>query len=281
MSGDIRPWSKPTAWALTTWPPLQSGILMALGKSQDSGWVVGISLAGFVLCWIAAAWATADPSILPQPWTVLQILWNETVKGPLIGHLLATLGRVTMAFLIAMILGSALGLLLGRAPRLNTWLNPWVVVMLNVPALVVIVLCYLWIGLNETAAIVAVSVNKTAMVLVTVREGAQGLSRPLGDMAQVYRMSRWATFRHVTLPQLMPFLSASARNGLAVIWKIVLVVEFLGRSDGIGFQIHLYFQLFETAYVLAYALSFVAVMVVIEYAILRPTEVRATRWRAA
>ena len=69
------------------------------------------------------------------------------------------------------------------------------------------------------------------------------------------------------------------RNGLAIIWKIVLVVEFLGRSDGVGFQIHLYFQLFETGYVLAYSLSFVLVMMVIEFAVLRPMEARAEAWR--
>ena len=69
------------------------------------------------------------------------------------------------------------------------------------------------------------------------------------------------------------------RNGLAIIWKIVLVVEFLGRSNGVGFQIHLYFQLFETGYVLAYAFSFVAVMLVLEYVVLQGIERRSTRWR--
>ena len=69
------------------------------------------------------------------------------------------------------------------------------------------------------------------------------------------------------------------RNGLAIIWKIVLVVEFLGRSDGVGFQIHLYFQLFETSYVLAYSLSFVAVMLAIELVLLQPLERRAEAWR--
>ena len=246
----------------------------------DTG-VVLVSLAGFLGLWVLAAWATGDPGILPQPWEVLAVLWEETRNGPLIGHLLATLGRVALAFGIAMGLGTVLGFWLGRSARANRWANPWVVVFLNVPALVVIVLCYLWIGLNEVAAIVAVSVNKTAMVLVTVREGAQMLSRPLAEMAQVFRMPRLRVLRHVILPQLAPYLSASARNGLAVIWKIVLVVEFLGRSNGIGFQIHLYFQLFETVYVLAYALSFVAVMVVIEYAILRPVEARMTVWKAA
>ena len=59
----------------------------------------------------------------------------------------------------------------------------------------------------------------------------------------------------------------------------MLVVEFLGRSDGVGFQIHLYFQLFETGYVMAYALSFVALMLVIEYGVIGVIEKRAVRWR--
>jgi NitT/TauT family transport system permease protein len=68
---------------------------------------------------------------------------------------------------------------------------------------------------------------------------------------------------------------------VAVIWKIVLVVEFLGRSSGIGFQIHLYFQLFDVAMVLVYALSFIAVMLLVEWILLQPWERRATRWRTA
>lgn len=240
--------------------------------------VVTISLVAFALLWMGAAWQTADASVLPGPWEVLLTFWDEAANGPLMMHLLATLGRVALAFSLAMGIGSALGYMLARLPELDRWANPWVVVILNIPALVVIVLCYLWIGLNEVAAITAVTVNKTAMVLVTVREGARGLSKPLSDMARVYRMSGWMRFRHVTLPQLAPFLSSAARNGIAVIWKIVLVVEFLGRSNGIGFQIHLYFQLFDTAHVLAYAASFIGIMLVIEYALLRPLDRMAGRW---
>lgn len=166
-------------------------------------------------------------------------------------------------------------------PRLDRWLDPWVTIFLNLPALVVIVLCYLWIGLNETAAIAAVTINKTAMVLVTMREGARTLSPALADMAQVFRLSPLARLRHVLLPQLTPFMAASARNGLAIIWKIVLVVEFLGRSTGVGFQIHMKFQLFDIAGVLAYALGFVAIMLAIDYLLIQPAERRASRWRRA
>ena len=99
--------------------------------------------------------------------------------------------------------------------------------------------------------------------------------RVLGDLrggADVVNMeasatlgaSRLHTLRHVILPQLAPAIAAAARSGIALIWKIVLVVEFLGRSNGVGFQIHLYFGLFDVAMVLVYALAFVAVMLTLE-----------------
>ena len=70
---------------------------------------------------------------------------------------------------------------------------------------------------------------------------------------------------HVILPQLAPFIAAAARSGLSLVWKIVLVVELLGRPNGVGFEIGTAFQLFDVARILAYALTFVAVIVAIEY----------------
>lgn len=241
--------------------------------------VIAASLALLILGWWVGARATADPSILPSPGEVWKLTVAEARSGALWHHMGATLARVAAAFVFAMVIGSALGVVLGLWPRLNRWLDPWVVVFLNLPALVVIVLAYLWLGLNEFAAVVAVSVNKTAMVIVTVREGVRARDRRLAEMAQVFRMSRWARFRHVLVPQLAPFFATAVRNGLAVIWKIVLVVEFLGRGSGIGFQIHLYFQLFDTAHVLVYSLSFVSVMLLIEYFVVQSTEARASVWR--
>lgn len=237
-----------------------------------------LSLSGLVGLWVVAAWITGDPATLPSPLEVVHITWAEATSGPLFPHVLATLMRVAIAFLAAMCIGIFLGILLGRSTKADLWIGPWVTVFLNIPALVVIVLCYLWIGLNEIAAICAVAVNKTAMVAVTIREGARALDPRLTELAQVYRFGPWLTYRHVVLPQLWPYFFASMRNGIAIIWKIVLVAEFLGRPNGVGFQIHLYFQLFETGYVLAYAFSFVAVMLVIEFGVFSVWERRANAW---
>ncbi|WP_134012791.1 ABC transporter permease [Litoreibacter halocynthiae] len=252
---------------------------MSSPSPQNQTIVVMISLAGLVALWAVAAWWGADPTVLPSPSEVWSIFVSETASGELPRHVLATLRRVLLAFILAMAFGIVIGISMGMNGTLNRWFGAWLVVLLNVPALVVIVLCYLWIGLNEVAAITAVALNKTAMVAVTVREGVHALDPKLKEMSQAYRMSVLTRLRHVILPQLWPYLASSTRNGLAIIWKIVLVVEFLGRSDGVGFQIHLYFQLFETGYVLAYALSFVALMLVLEYGVIGVVERRATRWR--
>ncbi|MBF9036806.1 ABC transporter permease subunit [Rhodobacterales bacterium HKCCE2091] len=239
------------------------------------------SFAAMLAAWAVLAWLVGSPTRFPSPLAVAAEIRDEAVSGRLWSHMAATLSRVAWAFGLAMAAGTALGVVLGLSPRLDRWLDPAVVLALNLPALVVIVLAYLWLGLNEAAAILAVAFNKTALVLVTVREGTRALDPEVGAMARVYRFSPLDQLRHVLAPQLAPYLSAAARNGLAIIWKLVLVVEFLGRPDGIGFRIHMNFQLFDVAGVLAYAFAFIVVMLAIEYLAVQPVELRARRWRAA
>jgi NitT/TauT family transport system permease protein len=239
------------------------------------------SLLGLIAFWALLAELNGDPRVLPGPWDVLPRIAAELASGELVRHIGATLLRVLAAFTVAMAIGVALGLIMGRSVAINRWLDAWLVVFLNLPALVVIVLCYLWIGLNEVAAVAAVAINKIPMVTAMMREGARALDPALDAMARVFGMSAWKRLRHVDFPQLAPHLASSARSGISLIWKIVLVVEFLGRSSGVGFKIHLYFQLFDVAMVLTYALAFVVVMLAIETLILQPVETRARAWRTA
>ena len=108
---------------------------------------------------------------------------------------------------------------------------------------------------------------------------ALALRGPLYRDAFRRTMPRWRTFRHVVLPQLLPYLAAASRSGLSLVWKIVLVVELLGRPNGVGFEIGIAFQLFDVTRILAYALSFTAVVLAIETFLVQPLERRASRWR--
>jgi NitT/TauT family transport system permease protein len=114
---------------------------------------------------------------------------------------------------------------------------------------------------------------------VTLREGARHLNRDLLEMAEAYRFGPVKTLWHVIWPQLFPYLLTAARTGLALIWKIILVVELLGRSNGMGYQLHLFFQMFDVAGILAYSIAFIAVVQVIESLVLRPLDRLSHRWQ--
>lgn len=240
-----------------------------------------VSLLAFLAAWSVLAAVGNDPTVLPSPAGLWQPFVQEIASGELATHLTITVARVIAAFCLAMLAGLVLGLLMGTQPKLDRWLDPWLVVFLNLPALVLIVLCYLWIGLNEIAAITAVALNKIPNVATVIREGARALNPELKSMASVYRVRPYTYLRHFVMPQMAPFIAGASRSGIAVIWKVVLVVEFLGRSSGIGFQIHLYFQLFDVAMVLVYSLSFIAFMLAIEWLLLQPAEKRVRAWRHA
>lgn len=241
------------------WQGIASGLLLL------ALWQVGSGLS--------------DSRLFPGPAAVLDSLISELRNGSLLTHLGITLARVAVSFAVAMGVGTALGIALGRLRWLDRWLNPWLIVLLNVPALVVIILTYVWLGLAEAALLVAVALNKIPNVAVTLREGARALDRDYAEVAQVYRLGPWTTLREVVISQLAPYLLAAARNGLALIWKIVLVVELLGRSNGVGFQLQSYFQLFDVPRVVAYAAAFVLCVLLIEALIFAPLERRVGAWR--
>lgn len=232
-----------------------------------------------LLLWELAA-RMLDSRSLPSPREVLQALGEEVLDGELPYHLGKTLTRVGISFMLAMLAGVALGILMGSSVRWDRPLDVVVILGMNIPALVTIILCYVWFGLTETAAIVAVTLNKIPMVTVTMREGARAIDRQLLQVAAVYRLSRRETFFKVYLPQLYPYLFVAARNGLSLIWKIVLVVELLGRSDGIGFRLAGFFHFFDIAGILAYTFAFILVVFVIETLAFRPLAARLERWRA-
>ena len=231
-----------------------------------------------VLAWQIGA-GLAHSRLLPTFTAVLAAMVRETRSGALPWNLAITLGRVAAAFAVSLLLGGALGIAMGRWRRLDLVLDNVVTVLMNLPALVVIVLIYVWFGLNETAAIAAVTLNKLPSTTITLREGARALDPLLNEMAVSFRMPRWRTLRHVILPQLTPYIFTAARSGLALIWKIVLVVELLGRGNGVGFQIQIYFQLFDVTMILAYTLAFIMVVQIIEWTALQPLERWATAWR--
>lgn len=255
-------------------------------------WVSQIEVAAQRLCqprvlsvlvwlglWQMSVWIW-QPAMLPSPFAVVQSLWQHAVYDDLIAQLLVTLRRLIIAFFLALVMGMTLGLIMGHFRKVDLWLDSLLTLMLNVPALVTIILCLMWFGLNEVAVIVAVVINKLPNMAAIFREGAKAVNRDLLQVATVFSLSPFKKFSKVYLPQLSPYFLAATRTGQALVWKIVLVVELLGCSDGVGFKLSVFFQMFDIASILAYTAAFVCVIYSFEALVLRPWEKRISRWQS-
>ena len=236
------------------------------------------SLAALIAIWALAA-ALAQSRLLPGPLAVGATILADIRSGELPFQMSCTLARVIGSFAIAMVLGVIAGYAMGRSKAIDRYADAWLIVLINMPALVTIIFAYIWIGLNETAAILAVAINKLPNVVVVMREGARALDPELDEMANAFKFTWLSRIRHVVIPQLAPYLAASSRSGLSIVWKIVLVVELIGRPNGVGFELGSAFQLFDMTKILSYAISFVALMLVIESLLVQPLERHAIRWR--
>lgn len=253
----------------------------ALPLRFGAGWNRVLSIVALLVLWQVAASAVSDPAMLPSPAATFQAGYAALLSGELVFHVGVTLARVAVAFALAMLIGTAIGIALGRSPVLDQIFGGWLVLGLNLPALVTIVLCYIWFGLTEAAAILAVTINKVPTVAAILREGAKALDPALLEMTRVFAVKRTRVLTRVILPQLGPSLMAAARAGLALTWKIVLVVELLGRPNGVGFEIRTFFNFFDIASILAYSLAFIGAVIAIEIFLLQPLDRRLGKWRRA
>src|SRR6201991_2007202 len=107
----------------------------------------------------------------------------------------------------------------------------------------------------------------------------KGIDADIVEMAHVFRLSTRDKLVHILIPSLTPTLIPRARVGLWLAWKVIVLVELFGLSNGVGYQLNSEFSSQNVAGVLAWTIVFWLVMTVIEYGLLRFLEDRLTRWK--
>lgn len=228
--------------------------------------------------WFVAA-AVMDSDLMPGPLVTLEFIAHEFGRGVLLMHLWATVQRVLIAFTIALLLGVGIGAGMGLSKRIDDLLEGWLVAGLTIPRIILFVMAYLLLGLSDSAAIAALVVTVLPTVVVQIREGTRALDGDLIEMAVAYRRSRPALWRHVILPQLMPYVIGTSRAGLSLAWKMVVLAELLGRTSGVGYQISFYFQMFNMKGILAYGLTMMLILAFIDIVVFGSIQRAVFRWR--
>ena len=232
---------------------------------------------------LLALWAygaQAMGSILPGPIDTFNFIVREYDRGTLLMHLSITTQRVLIAFFIALVGGIALGAAMGLSRRVDDLLQGWLITTLTIPRILLFVVAYLLLGLNDRALILALVITVIPTIVVSVREGTRAIDGKLVLMAYAFRRSRLQVWSKVIFPQLMPFVVGTARGSLALSWKMVVLGELLGRTSGVGYQISFYFQFFNMVGILGYGVTMMALLAFIDIGVMGTLQRRVFRWRA-
>jgi NitT/TauT family transport system permease protein len=237
-----------------------------------------VSMVAAVIFWGLLS-LTLPHEIFPGPIETARTLWGEIAGGSVWKDLIMTMLRVVAGLLLAMIIGVPVGVVMGLNRRVEAVLDVWVMIGLTVPSLCYAIMAFMWFGLNEGAAIIAIAITAAPSITINIWEGVKNVDTRLVAMAKVFEATRLAIVRRVLMPQILPYVMASARFGLGIIWKITVLVELIGRPNGVGFKLFYWYQLADMRQVLAWTLLFTIIMLMIELLILKPIERRVFAWR--
>jgi NitT/TauT family transport system permease protein len=244
---------------------------------KDLGLRAGSIFALIGIWWILSFFF--PPTLVPRPLDTFAEVATIVGGGNFFGEMASTLRRVLVGFGIAMIVSIPLGILMGTLRSLESFFEPPVILGLTMPGLIWSVLMIMFFGLNETSAYAAVAITIMPMLAISIWQGTKSIDKDLIDMSKVFHAGPWSKVVDVILPQLVSHILAAVRYGLGLAWKVVVVVEMFGLSNGVGYQVIRGFNVFSMKTVLAWAISFLVVMIVIEFGIIGWVEKAVTRWR--
>ena len=244
------------------------------------------SIVLLLALWSAASRLMNDPEVLPGPLVIGEtIADNLAHDGPegksAFFHISVTLARIFIAFAASMLAGIGIGLAMGLSRTLQRALLAVIPLMLTMPTILMVFLAVMWFGFSEAGGLVAVMAVVTPYVAVNIFEGAKAMDPSLADMAMTFKAGRRMLILKVYLPQLMPYIFSAFRYAFGVTWKVVALAETFGLKYGIGYMFFFWFGQFNMVQVMAWVVTFVLLMLILEHGVFARLEHRAFEWRHA
>jgi NitT/TauT family transport system permease protein len=244
--------------------------------------VIGPKLAAAVS--IVAVWwigsVALPPDIVPTPASVVAAMAALLTSGEALVHLQATLWRILLGFAVSAALGITFGLLMGLGRGVAQYLEVWITFVITIPSLCWAIIALAWFGLRNTAAVFTIVAITFPLIAVNFWSGVRQVDMSLVEMARAFRARRGLIVRRVVVPQLVPYAIAATRYGLPMAWKMAIIAEMLGLSNGVGYMLMYWFHVLNMVQVFAWMLLFTSVMLLVEYVVIKPLERASLRWRA-
>ena len=214
--------------------------------------------------WVAEHWiAIASPIVLlalwewasatgflrevffPRPSTIAVHLRDLAADGTLWAHLATTLARIGWSFSLAAVLGVAIGLAMGLWRRLREGLDPVFAVIYPIPSVLFLPLVSFLVPPGEIALVVTTAVTSFFLIAFTTTHGVRQIDQRVVEAALHYGARGWRLFATVLLPGALPFIFTGLRLGLGFSLIVVVAVEIVAASRGLGALLWLSWQILK------------------------------------
>jgi NitT/TauT family transport system permease protein len=237
-----------------------------------------VLVAVLLVAWSLAA-SRLPSFVLPGPQKVLAALNALTRSETFVHDISATLGRVVSGFLFATLIGTPLGLALGSSKMLARFFEPILAVFNTVSSAIWAIFAIIWFGISDATTVFVVFMTAMPLILTNVWQGAQTVDPLYVNLARSFRMSRLQILRKIHFPTILPYFFSGARLAFGFGWRVSLVAETLGASDGIGYRLRQAADLVQSDQVFAWTLLLIVQMLLLEAGVIKPLERRLFLWK--
>ncbi|BAU74983.1 taurine ABC transporter permease TauC [Metapseudomonas furukawaii] len=204
---------------------------------------LGLLSIGTLLCtwWAVTAAGLIEPLFLPSPQAVLARGWKLLADGYLDAslwqHLGASLGRIGLALLIAVLTAIPLGIAIGRSHRVRGLVDPLIEFYRPIPPLAYLPLIVIWCGIGELSKVLLIYLAIFAPIVIATATGVRSADPAKLRAAQALGATPAQLVRHVILPSALPDILTGIRIGLGVGWSTLVAAELIAAQRGLGFMV--------------------------------------------
>ena len=271
--------------AVETWVASEPGEQSAGKRARRTATLLrAASIALFFLIWYAVALLNAhvikffNPILLPAPHTVLFAGIEMVRSGELQRDILASMSRVVQGFVLAAVVGVAVGTAVGRSRRLEYLVEPTIELLRPIPPLAFLPMMVLWFGIGEMSKVAFIAYAAFFPIFTTTVEGIKYVDPLLIRAAASLGASERDIFRYVVLPAALPNIITGLRIGFGLSFFVIVAAEFIAADSGLGFLINDARTFFLVANMLLGAAVIGAIGFIFN-TLLRRLEARLLRWR--
>jgi NitT/TauT family transport system permease protein len=237
----------------------------------SAAFIIGFFVAWELLC---RMFGVSD-IVLPKPSQILVTLWDRLPA--LWPHTLQTLYATMVGFGLGIVIGVALGALVGSSRLAYDVAYPLLIGFATIPKVAIVPILVLWFGAGTVPAVITAMTMCLFPIVVNVATGLATTEPELEDVMKALRASRLEILMNVGLPRAMPYFFASLKVAVTQAFVGTVIAETVASNRGIGNVMMIASSNFDVPLVFA-GLLILALLGIGLYAIFSLIESRVTGW---